>query len=54
LWTIVVSALTAATGAIVVYYVNKRLNQTNQQQQAVVGKGNLYPAPQTTSAGQWA
>jgi heme/copper-type cytochrome/quinol oxidase subunit 2 len=43
-WTIGITALTAATGAIVVYYVNKRLNPPSPPQK---------PALEVNVGGQW-
>jgi hypothetical protein len=52
IWTLAVTALTAATGAVVVYYVNKKLAAaTATQTAAQIGKGSLYPTHQTTSGG---
>jgi hypothetical protein len=43
-WTVGITALTAATGAVVVWYVNKRLAEQQQQQKAAIDvqvKGQL-------------
>ena len=43
-WTVGITALTAATGAVVVWYVNKRLAEQKQEQQAAIDvqvKGQL-------------